>query len=267
MKIYIDVGHGGKDPGAVGDFGSYKIIERDINLIMACRLQSELEQYEGVQTLLSRTTNNLSAPYDADGIDGSAYRCRLWGGPEYGGPVNLMVSMHNNASGGSGAAFGYDVIYSVMQSNALVEMIGAEFERIGRPKHAIFARRGDSGLDYFGILRDTITNDTTSIIVESAFIDNRKEVEKWIWDPEKGAYRMDKLAMLVGAIVEGIVKHFGLKRKAAPPEPAPAPRPAPVWKGLERLSVALDRIEGSTAVFEVSINGRIHIVNHPIEGE
>ena len=43
--VIIDAGHGGEDPGAIGDSGSY---EKDINLNIALKLQQFIEQSGGV---------------------------------------------------------------------------------------------------------------------------------------------------------------------------------------------------------------------------
>lgn len=50
-KIIIDPGHGGKDPGAVGDSG---LLEKEINLDIAQRLKTLLEKRLNVEVLLTR---------------------------------------------------------------------------------------------------------------------------------------------------------------------------------------------------------------------
>lgn len=264
MKIYIDCGHGGADPGAVSVVNGRTIHERDLNLIMAKTLQAFLDKYTGVQTLLSRQTNDLTAEYDANGIDGSAARCNLWG--TYNSePVDLMVSVHNNASG-TGQARGYDVIHSMHQSDALARAIGAELDLIGRPKHAIFSREGANGMDYFGIIRQTITNQTASIIVESVFIDNYEDVRWAVTD--KGEWDMIGISKLMLAVARGIAKFFGLVQDSTPaPQPMPEPKPVKSWGGIKRVNLEVDRMEGTMAVIIVTINGKQYEINHNTEGE
>lgn len=261
MKIYIDVGHGGNDPGAVGQYEGFSITEKELNLIQANILEDMLQQYEGVETLKSRLTNDLSALYDADGIDHSAYRCNLWGGPEYpGGKVDLMISVHNNAA--TGSAVGYDVIHSVTQPSDLSEVIGREYEAIGRPKHAVFSRENDGGSDYYGIIRETINDHTRSIIIESVFVDNLSEVETWIWDVDTGKYRMDKIRQLMTAVTKGIAKFFNLVLKA--PQPTVPADDAPLAK-IRSIAVAVEEIKGDNMIVEITINGHLRTVTVPIK--
>ena len=51
--VVIDAGHGGVDPGKVGVSG---VLEKDINLAIAKKLQNRLEQ-DGVQTVMTRETD------------------------------------------------------------------------------------------------------------------------------------------------------------------------------------------------------------------
>ena len=50
-RVFVDVGHGGRDPGALGLSG-YK--EKDICLLFANDLQTALKHYKGVEVQLSR---------------------------------------------------------------------------------------------------------------------------------------------------------------------------------------------------------------------
>lgn len=53
-KVWIDAGHGGKDPGAVAN----GLKEKDIVLSVALEIKKRLEaNYDGVQVLLSRSTD------------------------------------------------------------------------------------------------------------------------------------------------------------------------------------------------------------------
>ncbi len=52
VTIVIDPGHGGKDPGTVGYYGTH---EKDITRIIALRLQNKLNQYIGFHAILTHT--------------------------------------------------------------------------------------------------------------------------------------------------------------------------------------------------------------------
>lgn len=54
--IVIDPGHGGKDPGAIGEFDDFKLKEKDVNLAIAHRLADLLRiRYPDRTILLTRT--------------------------------------------------------------------------------------------------------------------------------------------------------------------------------------------------------------------
>jgi len=55
VKIFIDPGHGGHDPGATAN----GLREKDINLKIALKMKSLLSGYEGVQVKLSRETDKF----------------------------------------------------------------------------------------------------------------------------------------------------------------------------------------------------------------
>lgn len=67
-KILIDVGHGGKDPGAAG-FGSYKnsYCEKQANLELAFKLKAELEKI-GAAVVMTRTGDTTSSTNDKTAI-------------------------------------------------------------------------------------------------------------------------------------------------------------------------------------------------------
>jgi N-acetylmuramoyl-L-alanine amidase len=57
--IVVDPGHGGKDPGAIGEFGDFKLQEKDVNLAIAHRLTELLRiRYPDRTILLTRTDDS-----------------------------------------------------------------------------------------------------------------------------------------------------------------------------------------------------------------
>ncbi|HNW92632.1 MAG TPA: N-acetylmuramoyl-L-alanine amidase, partial [bacterium] len=81
-KIVIDAGHGGQDPGAVGN----ALNEKDINLALALRTQNALrERLPGVQVILTRSDDRFIS---------------LGGRPKIANDANadMFISIHCNAS-------------------------------------------------------------------------------------------------------------------------------------------------------------------------
>ncbi|HCF49278.1 MAG TPA: N-acetylmuramoyl-L-alanine amidase, partial [Syntrophomonas sp.] len=85
MKIGIDPGHGGEDPGAVGPGGTY---EKDVNLAIAQRVQFLLSRM-GIETLMTRS-------------DDSSKSLMTRSNSLNGARVDFAISIHCNSSANPG---------------------------------------------------------------------------------------------------------------------------------------------------------------------
>ena len=89
--VVVDVGHGGRDPGKVGIDGS---LEKDVNLAIALRLKTYLEQSD-VKVVMTRETD--TALYGKEDsrkkMADMRERCRII---EESG-ADLVVSIHQNS--------------------------------------------------------------------------------------------------------------------------------------------------------------------------
>jgi N-acetylmuramoyl-L-alanine amidase len=65
MKICIDAGHGGADPGAIGT-QPFRLEEKDFNLRLALLLEEELEARGHWTIVTRRQDRSLSLPARAD---------------------------------------------------------------------------------------------------------------------------------------------------------------------------------------------------------
>ena len=83
MRIVLDPGHGGKDPGAVGK--KLKAREKDINLGVALKLKQLLEQELGITVLLTRADDRFVSLQDRTKYANDH-------------KADLFVSLHTNAS-------------------------------------------------------------------------------------------------------------------------------------------------------------------------
>lgn len=81
QRIVIDAGHGGHDPGAQGN----GIVEKDLVLDVALRLQSLLEETPGFEVVLTRGTDEFIALEERTAIANRA-------------SADLFLSIHANAS-------------------------------------------------------------------------------------------------------------------------------------------------------------------------
>ena len=147
-KVFLGVGHGGSDPGAV----KY-IKEADVNLNMALACRDYL-QANGVTVKMSRTVD------ENDPLTEEIRECNAFN-------PDLAVDIHNNAGGGDG--FEVYHYHKGGTSKTLAQNIEAEVKAIGQNSRGLKTRLNSSGSDYYGFIRCI---KAPSIICEGVFVDN-----------------------------------------------------------------------------------------------
>lgn len=182
VKIFIDPGHGGNDPGAVGN----GLREKDVVLDISKRIEAKLKEYEGVETKLSRTDDRtLSLKQRTDDANS-------WG-------ADYLASIHVNAFNGS--ANGYkDFIFNGNVPSSTVARQNIMHEEI-RKETSFFNNRGKKRAN-FHMLRESRMD---AILTENGFIDNKADADRL-----KQPSTLDAIAQ---GHVNGFVKIFGLKKK------------------------------------------------------
>lgn len=181
-KVFLGVGHGGKDPGAVGN----GLHEADLNLAIALACRDELERH-GVIVGMSRVTD------ENDPVSDEAKECNAF-------LPDLGLDIHCNAGGGDGAEVFYH--YNGGTGKKLAENILAEIVKIGQNSRGAKTRRRSDGKDYYYFVRETAC---PSVVVECAFIDNAKDIA--IIDTAE-----ERKAMGI-AIAKGVLATLGIKYK------------------------------------------------------
>lgn len=146
-KVFLSAGHGGSDPGAVGN----GLKEKDINLQVLLACQSELVRH-GVIVIASRTK-------DEDDRVAEEVREANASGAE------IAVSFHINASGGDGfEAFYYTNSTKGKRLAAIcekyVKVLGQNSRGLKSGNHLYFVRN----------------TTMPAVLVESFFIDNKNDV-------------------------------------------------------------------------------------------
>lgn len=192
MKIVIDPGHGGKDPGAVGPSG---IKEANVNLQVALKVAEKLQR-AGLSVKLTRTTDVFVDLQPRCDIANS------WG-------ADYFVSIHCNAAGTPEARGTETYCYKLGgKGEVLAKSIQAELiAATGR------LNRGVKTANYY-VLRRT---NMPAVLTELAFISNPEE-ERLLSNPEF----QEKCAL---AIARGIGKVIGVE--IAQPTPPQKPPQAP----------------------------------------
>ena len=182
-KVFIGVGHGGSDPGAVAN----GVKEKDLNLDIAKACRDELKK-NGVKVKMSRA-KDVCDPVSEEIKECNAYQ------------PDLAVDIHNNAGGGDGAETFYH--YGGGVSKTLAEDILAEIVKIGQNSRGAKIRKNANGKDYYGFIRSTTC---PAVIVECAFVDNSTDLE--ILASEGKREKMGQ------AIAKGILKTLGIEFQA-----------------------------------------------------
>lgn len=162
-KVFIGVGHGGKDPGAVA--GGLR--ESQVNLVMALAMREELERH-GVTVGISRTKDE-DDPLAQEIQEANAF------GPD------LAVEVHNNAGGGKGFEVYHQTGRYKTQSMELASTIEAQVKAIGQNSRGLKTKLTAAGTDWFGWLRQV---NCPAVLCEGAFLDNPSDAAL-IDTPEK----------------------------------------------------------------------------------
>ena len=179
-KVFIGVGHGGADNGAVAN----GLKEDNLNLAIALACRDELIRH-GVKVGISRTKD------EADTLADEIKECNAFA-PDY------AVEIHNNAGGGDGVEIFHH--HKGGKGKTLANNILKEIVAIGQNSRGLKTKTNSAGKDYYGWIRET---KAPACLVECAFVDNKKDIA--IIDT---AAEQKKMGI---AIAKGILKTLGIK--------------------------------------------------------
>ena len=179
-KVFIGVGHGGKDNGAVAN--GFKEDELNLSIALACR--DELKRH-GVEVGISREKD------ETDPLSDEIKECNAFA-PDY------AVEIHNNAGGGDGVEIYHH--FGGGRGKTLAQNILNEIMAIGQNSRGLKTKKNSAGKDYYGWLRET---KAPACLVECAFVDNKKDIA--IIDT---AAKQKKMGI---AIAKGVLKTLGIK--------------------------------------------------------
>ena len=184
-KVFLGVGHGGTDSGAIGN----GFREKDLNLSIALAC-SEILTRHGVTVMMSRTKD------ENDTISEEIRECNNF-------KPDFAIDIHNNAGGGDGAECFYH--YLGGKGKTLAENILTEIVKIGQNSRGTKTRVNSSGKDYYAFIRETAA---PAIIVECAFVDNSADIQI--------LNTPDRQAQMGIAIAKGILRTLGIPFVKAP---------------------------------------------------
>lgn len=179
IKIFIDPGHGGSDPGSMGN----GLQEKNLTLQIATTLRDILlNEYEGVSILLSRTSDQTVS------LNERTNAANNWGADYY-------LSIHINAGGGTGFESYIDPGVG-SPTTTYQDIIHDEIVMV-----VDFANRGKKTAN-FHVLRETRM---PAMLTENGFIDNTNDTSKL----KSTSY----LSTIARGHANGLARAFNLTRK------------------------------------------------------
>lgn len=183
MKICLDPGHGGSDPGACGN----GLLEKHVTLIVALKVRDYL-QAVGYEVAMTRENDiDVGSTFASATVELQA-RCDI--SNNFG--ADVFVSIHNN-SAGSARALGTETYYCAGSTNGktLAQCIDNQLTGLGLVDRGI---KDDE-------LYVTGHTDAVAALAELAFISNADDAAK-LGDSEEW---QDKFAR---AVARGISDYF-----------------------------------------------------------
>ena len=194
-KIFLSVGHGGQDCGAVGN----GVRESDMALKLS-KVIGELLGVNGFDYMLSRTS-------DIDNVQATKIEQIKKYKPD------LMLDIHFNAF--NGKASGVETYYqnkSENSKNIAAKMSAAVAEYLSLLNRGAKNRLLPDGRDYFGMLRNS---PYTAVLLETCFIDNATDMKGFL------NAEAETLKGVAASIVKSVCSFYGVtyKDKAADETP------------------------------------------------
>ena len=201
VKILIDVGHGGIDPGTSDRSGTYT--EKERNLALALKLQSEL-QSAGATVILNRT-GDVSTTVDA--------RCEKL---KSVGP-DLCIAIHHDANESS-RPNGFGSFYSTPYSYQAAQYIYNRTINTGIYNASAQNNRNRCEWHYYNVAR---MSNCPVVLTENGFMSNAYDMGYIASD--------ESLVTKATAIAKGAVDYFlGIRQYLPTPPPEAPPEEPPV---------------------------------------
>ena len=191
LKVVIDAGHGGTDPGAV----SGGINEKDLNLMIAQYMLDRFLQ-AGVDATLIRNSDETISPTERVRRILAAYGDN---------PNVVVISNHNNSSSNTSAE-GTEIIYALRNTNELSKNILDELDKAGLPTRTAYQRRlpNNPSKDYYFIHRET--GSTQPIIIEYGYMTTPQDLRRV----------QENYKKYVNAVVKGVLDTFDIGEEIMP---------------------------------------------------
>jgi N-acetylmuramoyl-L-alanine amidase len=191
-KIFIDLGHGGKDGGA----GANGILEKDIVLKLGKKMQALLKNYQDIDVMLSRSEDVFLS------LDARTDKANNWG-------ADVLCSVHVNSAADASAS-GFESFRYPKANAGTVAFQNMMHEEIMKAIGGSNINDRGKKQENFHMLRES---NMKALLTENLFISNSGNAAKL-----KDDHFLDQLAQ---GHVNGFEKFLGLKRIEKPPQTSP----------------------------------------------
>jgi N-acetylmuramoyl-L-alanine amidase len=193
VKIYLDPGHGGSDPGAVGN----GLSEKNVTLAITKAIEESLKaNYKNVDIMMSRDEDVFIS------LDERTNKANKWG-------ADCFLSVHINASTSTTAKGFASYIYTstnaktkafqnVLHTNIVAELSDFKIEDDGKKQAN------------FHVLRES---NMAALLTENFFISTQSEANL--------LKQADFIKSIARGHVKGLEKFFGLEKVSSPTPSTP----------------------------------------------
>lgn len=218
LVICLDPGHGARDSGAVSTYDGVEYQEADLVLRIALYLRAELESYENVKVIMTRTDRQGEMPT----INPEKVKPRVDFAVQHG--ADVLISLHLNSLDDKSVqgvmmltSNGYynkecADIGNGLGTNLLLSLSQLGLYNRGHLKRNSSEYRNPDGTvaDYYGIVREGIRQNIPSLIVEHCYLSNESDFRNYLSTDEK-------LHELAVADANGIAAYYGLQKLGSNP--------------------------------------------------
>lgn len=157
--IVLDPGHGGSDPGT-----SYNgVSEKNVNLKIAQYVKAELETYSNVKVIMTRTSDTYPTLLERSQIAGN-YK------------ADFFISIHCNMLASKSSAANGSEVYASLSPNysastaKMGNLVMSELVKAGMKNRGVKTVRGESGQDYYAVIRNTVAKGVPAILIEEGYL-------------------------------------------------------------------------------------------------
>lgn len=255
LTVALDPGHDNHCGGAQAN----GLVEQNLTLKVANYCKQELEKYDGVKVIMTRTGMECPNPLPGSYNSAKDIRQRVQKAIEQG--ADVVVSFHFNSSTSSGAN-GAEIIYQNesydaevgLESNKLAEKVLEQLKELGLKDRGTYSKDSTDGSkdpngikdDYFTFHNEAKALGKPAILIEHAFLTGNVDSAKL----KNEAY----LKSLGVADATGIAKQYGLVKAGQKPQlpQIPTISKAEILQVNEEKGTFQVKISGVTPVDNVS---------------